>query len=202
MTISSALDVRKSLRVSYKDNLVAVHDGNELLLHGPWGQIEKMAEAFRRVARKQTPIEYAQGGQIQARAEGPHTVLCFGKWARPLSYDDLAAFASALLEAVRQAESCDVRVLNQQVADGALLLRAGAPFGISNNPRVKDAIRTEVAHNRTLRRALPFVSAKPVPDAPRVRPTSRLDAALQLHAQHAQLKKELYGKPERSAEPR
>lgn len=48
------------------------------------------------------------------------------------------------------------------VSDHALLTRVGVPIGLSNNPKIQDAVRQEAAWNRELRRALPGGVKAPV----------------------------------------
>lgn len=44
---------------------------------------------------------------------------------------------------------------NRIIADNALLLRSGAPVGLSNHPKILEETVKEAVHNRELRRALP-----------------------------------------------
>lgn len=49
----------------------------------------------------------------------------------------------------------------EQIAfDSAILARAGAPFGLSNDPKIQDETKKEIAWNRTIRRsALPGIES-------------------------------------------
>lgn len=44
---------------------------------------------------------------------------------------------------------------NRIIADHALLTRAGFPVGLTDDPKMQDAVRQEAAWNSELRRALP-----------------------------------------------
>lgn len=55
------------------------------------------------------------------------------------------------------------------IFDQAILTRTGAPFGLSDHPRIKEEAAKEAVSNRTLRRALPGgVRSKEVIGAPTV----------------------------------
>ena len=70
-----------------------------------------------------------------------------------LEWQKADEFAAALRATARVAESHQKAA--RIIADSALLMRGGAPFSLSNDPRVLDAARNEAAWNRDLRRQLP-----------------------------------------------
>jgi hypothetical protein len=57
-----------------------------------------------------------------------------------------------ILAKAREAEQLEE--VEQLILDQGLLLRAGFPLSLTNNPRVLDAAKNEAAHNRTFRRAI------------------------------------------------
>ncbi len=59
----------------------------------------------------------------------------------------------ALLAAAAKAE--EYAKANSVILDSAILLRSGAPFGITSNPRILDEARKEAQSNRMLRRYMP-----------------------------------------------
>lgn len=61
--------------------------------------------------------------------------------------------AGALIQQARDAE--EQAKAEQVAADAALLLRTGAPFGFTSDPKIRDEAGKQAAHDRTLRRALP-----------------------------------------------
>lgn len=65
--------------------------------------------------------------------------------------------AARLWKAVKtKALEADEMAHADQIAlDGALLLRTGAPFGLTGNPKIQTEIAKEAVHNRDLRRYLP-----------------------------------------------
>lgn len=64
-------------------------------------------------------------------------------------------YAHKLIGQARKAMERRPRVAEQVIHDGALLLRAGVPLGLSNDPQILDETRKEAQHNRDLRRHLP-----------------------------------------------
>lgn len=53
-------------------------------------------------------------------------------------------------------------------ADSGLLMRVGAPFTLTNNPRILDEAKKICEHDRTLRRALPGIKSEAVVGTPSV----------------------------------
>jgi hypothetical protein len=56
--------------------------------------------------------------------------------------------------------------VDQLVLDQGLIMRAGFPVGLTNNPRVIDAAKVEAAHNREFRRAIPSIRSQEVVGMP------------------------------------
>jgi hypothetical protein len=96
-----------------------------------------------------------------------------------LLFDMPAAVARQVWRAVKGkaklAEEHDAA--DRVIADNALLLRTGAPFGLSDNPRILAESAKEAAHNRDLRRFIPGgVQADRLRGAPRVSIETRTPA--------------------------
>lgn len=70
------------------------------------------------------------------------------------------AFASAGRKAEEHAKHGVI------IADSAILMRAGMPFTLTNNPRMLDAAKTEAVHNRDLRRFMPGIKSQEVVGTP------------------------------------
>ncbi len=76
-----------------------------------------------------------------------------GRTVLDMTAGDLEAVSVATRAQCRKAE--EEECANQVAFDGALLLRTGAPFGMTDNPKIKEMVLTEASSNRTLRTALP-----------------------------------------------
>lgn len=92
--------------------------------------------------------------KLTIRAEGTKVLITMNDhtfwemdWRKA---DELAALLRG------QARRCEELEQAEQVAkDSALLLRAGAPFGLTDHPLIKDEARKIAAWDPQLRRALP-----------------------------------------------
>jgi hypothetical protein len=169
----------------------ALYADGELVVSGPWQAFDELTGAMRRVSRGLSKREHAK--DIEITASDNHVDIVIGKWRQSATLVQLRQLALALHRVARQAESTNNLVLTQQVADGALLARANLPFGLSDDPRVKDAIANTAAHDRTLRRAIPFATAAKIPGIPKLRHVSNVEALKILQSQHAHMHKDLYG---------
>lgn len=91
---------------------------------------------------------------VTVRQEGENVLVIYnGKALLDLPYDVAGNLSHVLGSKAKQAE--EYAKAEQVVADHALLMRAGAPFGLTNNPKLQDAAATVAAHDRDLRRFLP-----------------------------------------------
>ena len=177
--------------VRWNGELCALYVDNQMVVAGRWQEFDALAAAMRRVARGLSQRETAPDVSIVVTGAGVD--IAIGKWRQSATVAQLSQLAQAIHRTARQAESTNNTVLTQQVADGALLARAGLPFGLSDDPRVKDAIANTAAHDRTLRRAIPFATAAKIPGTPKVRHVSNVEALRILQSQHAHMQKDLYG---------
>lgn len=75
-----------------------------------------------------------------------------------VGWEKALEIAGALREAARRAE--EHAKANQLIADGAILLRAGCPIGLSSRPDIKAEVRKEAQHNAQLRRYMPSPSIR------------------------------------------
>lgn len=182
----------KTISVRWQGETCALYAGSQLLLHGPWQDFDEMARALWRVARGESKDEHS--GDIRFTSDGVTEVVIIGKWSSACPTGGFNRLASAMHSAARAAEATNNQVLTKQAADGAILARAGLPFGLSDNPRVKDEIAKIAATDTTLRKAIPFPVVAAIPGVPRVRHISNVAALKLLHAQDQQMRKDLYGK--------
>lgn len=180
-----------NLNVSHKGEQCAVHADGQLLFHSSWQSFDEIVRAMRRIIRKESFHEHGSG--IQMRADCDNVLLEVGRWASACTMDEFRRLSMGMHKIARRAESTNNAVLTQQVADGALLARFGLPFGLSDNPRVKDAIANTAAHDTTLRKAMPFPKVARIPGVPSVKHISNAAALRLLHAQNEQMKNDLYG---------
>ncbi len=90
---------------------------------------------------------------VTIRQEADKVLLVINGRALTIPYEQAEIIGRALRQKAKAAE--EYAKANKIIADHALLTRVGAPIGLSNNPRIQDAVRVEAAHNRELRRALP-----------------------------------------------
>lgn len=75
------------------------------------------------------------------RCEGDRVLLTIDGKAWQLPWQTAISLGRALQAKGRQAE--EVASANRIVADQALLLRAGAPFSLTDHPKIRDAARSE-----------------------------------------------------------
>lgn len=102
-------------------------------------------------------------GDVISRVENrilsirPHTeagrivLLCDGKYVCDFRWEAGDRIADVLRQACRVAEN--EAAAASQVMDQAILFRAGAPIGLSGNPKVYDEAIKEAVSNRDLRRS-------------------------------------------------
>jgi hypothetical protein len=91
---------------------------------------------------------------VQIRAEGTRVlVVSDGRAILDLPWQAALSIARGLVAVARKAE--EIAKAEQIVMDQAILTRAGAPFGLSNNPDIKKEAGKEAAWNTDLRRSMP-----------------------------------------------
>lgn len=100
--------------------------------------------------------------------EGTTVYLELDGKAFSMPWETALELASALRKVAQRAE--EYAKANQLIADGAVLLRAGVPFTLSNNPAIKKEVVKEAQHNRDLRRFMksPSISSLESWGVPRV----------------------------------
>lgn len=78
--------------------------------------------------------------------------------------DNAKSFQKALYLMSLRAE--EIAKAEQIAMDAAILCRAGAGFGMSNDPKILDMAKTEAAWNRDLRRAIPGIKSQTIVGTP------------------------------------
>ena len=92
--------------------------------------------------------------QITIRREDTRVLLLKnGVLIADMPYDKALSVARGLSLKAREAE--EIVKAEQVIADNALLLRTGAPIGLSSNPDIIHESIKEAVNNRELRRYLP-----------------------------------------------
>jgi len=69
--------------------------------------------------------------------------------------EQMIANAQMMIQQARRAMEMRPKVAEQMAFDSAILLRAGASFGLTSNPKILDMAKTEAESNRDLRRYMP-----------------------------------------------
>lgn len=117
--------------------------------------------------------------------EAEDMVLCIAAgrllWDAPVSVAN--AIWLALCSQQRQLEEEQPANAERIAFDGGLLLRSGAWFGLTDNPKLQAEVVKEAGHNRQLRRCLPGGVRGGVLNAPRIfhdtrTPAQRLSALI------------------------
>lgn len=99
---------------------------------------------------------YQRIEQVSIRQEGERVLIIKGGVA-VLDVPPEAAIeiGRGLIAKARQAMEVRPKVAEQTAIDAGLLLRIGAPFGITSHPKILAEAVKEAETNRELRRALP-----------------------------------------------
>jgi hypothetical protein len=96
--------------------------------------------------------------RAQVAVEFGRVVLAIDGRSWNLPWQAALELGRGLLSAAKRAE--EIADANRIIADQALLVRAGAPFAISDHPKILDAARNEAQWDSSLRRALPKPGAR------------------------------------------
>lgn len=82
-------------------------------------------------------------------------VFVDGQLKLNLPYEAAEVVARAMLYHVRNAEESDPKIAPKIAFDQAILLRSGAPFGLSSDPKIVNEARKEAVWNSELRKYMP-----------------------------------------------
>ena len=89
--------------------------------------------------------------EVRIRHEGAEVqVIVDGKAAITAPWNAALDIAHQMIASARKAE--EVAKAEGIIFDNAMLIRSGAPFGLSNHPDIISESLKEAAHNTTLRR--------------------------------------------------
>jgi hypothetical protein len=93
---------------------------------------------------------------VRIRNEGVNVVVIMnGVAILDVPYTAADQIAREMLAAARRAET--TAKAEKVIVEEATLLRIGAPFSLTQDPRLIAEARNEAAHNRDLRRRFPFI---------------------------------------------
>ncbi len=91
--------------------------------------------------------------RVQIRQEGPEVLLVIDGRALKMPWNVALDVSKALAIKARKAE--EIAKAEGIIFDQALLIRTGAPLGLTDNPDIQKEAAKEAAHNGDLRRYLP-----------------------------------------------
>jgi len=153
-------------------NRVFVDFGGVFGVDWHWRKVDEFCNALRVLSEHARKVVPVAGGaivtpdapaddlvvglsdRITMRTAGPRVfVLLDARQGFECGPDEALQIWEQFKRAARTAEERDA--VDSVIYDHALLTRAGAPFGLSDNPAIQDEVAKEAAWNRDLRRALP-----------------------------------------------
>jgi hypothetical protein len=111
---------------------------------------------------------------VRVANDGPVVIIQITDQGRSVVLQLEPKAAREMVDAVHQKILAAEEILHaEQIAfDSAILIRAGAPFTLTDNPKIQDMAATEAAHNRTLRRsALQGIKSTAIVGTPSLIPT-------------------------------
>ena len=91
--------------------------------------------------------------EITIRQDGHQVLLVIDGRAHVLPHSVATMVGRALIEKGRAAE--EIANAARIAADQALLIRIGAPIGLTSHPKIQAEAKKLAEHDRTLRRAIP-----------------------------------------------
>jgi hypothetical protein len=104
---------------------------------------------------------------IRVRAEGPKVLIDFNGKVELMPWDAAKDFARGLLMQALKAE--EFAKAEGIIYDNAILLRAGFPVGLSDDPLIRRETAIEAQHDASLRRYMPGgVLGKSLPGTPTI----------------------------------
>lgn len=96
--------------------------------------------------------------ELRARQDGDHVLIVIDGRAQRVPWNAALQIADAIRAVAKQAEAYAAAQSGQLITDQAILIRSGAAerFGLTNDPRVMAEAVKEAAHDRKLRRYIPW----------------------------------------------
>lgn len=136
-----------------------------------WQRGDAVCAAIRRAIEAEDGSVNGEGN-IQFRTElGKVLVIVDGRLRLSMEKSVMRDIGKATRAQCRLAE--EEAVADRVARDGAICLRAGMPWGMTDNPKIKDMIVGEATSNPTIRKALPGMCDHKLLGAPVVRKVNR-----------------------------
>lgn len=136
-----------------------------------WRRGDALCDAIRRATEADDGAINTEGN-VQFRNEiGKVLVVIDGRLRLALEKHELRNIGEATRSQCRKAE--EETAADRIARDGAILLRHGAPFGLTDNPTIRDMVHREAATNRKLRLALPGIRDTVQMNVPVIRKVNR-----------------------------
>lgn len=88
-------------------------------------------------------------GSCKIAQSGPMVILYIDGRATELPWEAAKIIANGLMEKALMAE--EYAKAEEIIFDQAIMYRSGAPFALSDNPKIKDEAKKEALYNRELR---------------------------------------------------
>lgn len=156
--------MNQSFQIQWRGRRVLILLGGELAAAHSWGATDELAHAIRDAAEKASLVAGTATSAVSvttgryrttARADGAELVLVFepGRFLIKWPVAEWSKISAALHHAARQVETWENA---EKVArDQAILLRAGAGFGLTDDPAIQAEAKKVAEGDRDLRRYMP-----------------------------------------------
>lgn len=124
---------------------------NKCMLDCHWKVAVSIAKAIRRVARSTEPEAKYENDEAKCWKEGDKVIcdLLDGTYL-DLEPKNAIALGDALYQVAKRAEEWENA--EQIAVDSGILIKAGAPFALTSNPKILDLTKQEIATNKAIRR--------------------------------------------------
>lgn len=144
-----------------------------------WRAGDELCRAIRLVLDGKEDRVTVKGCLFQRGAPG---MVVFSVGGKVVTDGRDADFLALTVATTAQCRLVEEEECAEQIAfDGALLLRGGAPIGLTDNPKIKDMVRAEASTNKTLRTALPGMRDTTLHGAPVIRHVNPLQRLLSMN---------------------
>ncbi len=105
---------------------------------------------------------------IRFKQDGPLVTLMMSSKCESVNGKAAIQMGKTLIALGKKAQ--EIEEVDRIIHDGAIINRAGLPFGITDHPKIKDEIHKEAQYNRELRRYMvPSIKSGEVFGAPTIK---------------------------------
>lgn len=169
------------LDVGRCDKRVLLSFNGKAIMGMPWQAADAIYHALKRQVKKARMFAIydgspsgseeciKSGSTIVAIRQQGEMLLVIGNGK--LLFDMTADISDKILSALySQSRACEEWEKAEKIAlDNAILFRAGAPFGLTNDPKIQEESIKEAVHNRNLRRWMPSIKSEEAVGTPTIR---------------------------------